>query len=146
MRILSLPLILLLAAASGPAAAESPDRYRMEKTEDGIVRLDTVTGEMSLCREKDGQITCRMAADERAAFEQELDLLTARVEALEKTTAAALKDAKPGLPTDEEIDRTMSVMERMMQRFMGIVKNLEGGGEDAAPTRGTGTGAEPQKT
>jgi len=114
----------------------------MEKTEGGFVRLDTTTGEVSLCREQDGQIVCRMAADERAAFEKELDLLTKRVEALEKGGATALSDAKPALPTDEEIDRTMSIMEKMMQRFMGIVKNLEDGEEETAPGKDT----IPQKT
>jgi len=138
----TLPLVLALAALAGPAAAEGEGRYRMEKTEGGFVRLDTVTGEISLCREKDGQIACRMAADERAAFERELELLTMRVEALEKAAMAAPADAKPRFPTDEEIDRTMSVMERMMQRFMGIVKNLDGGGEETTP----GTEAMPQKT
>lgn len=142
MKIRFLPLILLVAAAATPALAEGEGRYRMEKTEGGIVRLDTVTGEISLCREKDGQVSCRMAADERAAFERELELLTARVEALEKAAAAAPADAKPQLPSDEEIDRTMSVMERMMRRFMGIVKNLDGGEEETAP----GTDAMPHKT
>lgn len=142
MRIRTLPLVLAFAALAGSAAAEGEGRYRMEKTEGGIVRLDTATGEISLCREKDGQIACRMAADERAAFERELELLTMRVEALEKAAAAAPADAKPRLPSDEEIDRTMSVMERMMQRFMGIVKNLEGSGEETTP----GTDAMPQKT
>ena len=133
---------LALIAVAGTSAAEGEGRYRMEKTEGGFVRLDTVTGEISLCREADGQITCRMAADERAAFEKELDLLTERVEALEKAAATTSGDAKPRLPTDEEIDRTMSIMERMMQRFMGIVKNLEERDEETVP----GEGAVPQKT
>lgn len=141
MRFRTLPLVLLCAAAV-PAAAQNEGRYRMEKTESGFVRLDTVTGEVSLCRETDGQIACRMAADERAAFERELELLDHRVEALEKAAAAAPADAKPRLPSDEEIDRTMSVMERMMRRFMGIVKNLEGGEEETTPE----TDAMPQKT
>ncbi|MGJ7039573.1 exonuclease VII small subunit [Shinella sp. BE166] len=114
----------------------------MDKTDSGFVRLDTVSGEVSLCREQDGQIVCRMAADERAAFEKELDLLTKRVEALEKGGATGQTAVKPSLPTDEEIDRTMSIMEKMMQRFMGIVKNLEDGEEETAP----GTDVIPEKT
>lgn len=121
----------LLAAA--PGLAEGEGRYRMERTQDGLVRLDTVTGEVSLCREASGQIACRMAADERAAFEEELDSLTRRVEALENAQKSALSDDKPRLPSDEEIDRTMGIMERMMQRFMAIVKNLEGEEEKSAP-------------
>jgi exonuclease VII small subunit len=142
MRICSLPVIVAATLLAGSAHAEGEGRYRMEKTEGGFVRLDTTTGEVSLCREQDGQIVCRMAADERAAFEKELDLLTKRVEALEKGGATALSDAKPALPTDEEIDRTMSIMEKMMQRFMGIVKNLEDGEEETAPRKDT----IPQKT
>jgi exonuclease VII small subunit len=142
MRIRSLPLIFVAALAAGSAQAEGEGRYRMEKTETGFIRLDTLSGDVSLCREQDGQIVCRMAADERAAFEKELDLLTKLVEALEKGGATALTDAKPALPTDEEIDRTMTIMEKMMQRFMGIVKNLEDGEEETAP----GKDAIPQKT
>ena len=142
MRIRSLPLIFGASLLAGSAHAEGEGRYRMEKTDTGFVRLDTVSGDISLCREQEGQIVCRMAADERAAFEKELDLITKRVEALEKSGVAAGTAAKPALPTDEEIDRTMSIMERMMQRFMGIVKNLEDGKEEAAP----GKDAIPQKT
>ncbi|MCP8896274.1 hypothetical protein KYK29_15190 [Shinella daejeonensis] len=141
MRILSLSLVMLILAATDPAAAGGEGRYRMEKTGDGILRLDTATGEMSLCRERDGQIACRMAADERAAFEAELERLTDRVEALEKAVAASA-DAKARLPTDEEIDRTMSIMEKMMRTFMGIVKGLEGGGDDTPSSED----AVPQKT
>ncbi|GMB82709.1 hypothetical protein NN6n1_34920 [Shinella zoogloeoides] len=142
MRISALPLPFAALLLAGSAAhAEGEGRYRMEKTETGLVRLDTVSGEISLCREQDGQIVCRMAADERAAFEKELDLLTKRVEALEKGAASGLTTAKPSLPSDEEIDRTMSIMEKMMQRFMGIVKNLEDGKEEATPGK-----AVPQKT
>ena len=142
MRIHVLPFIFVAALAAGSAQAEGEGRYRMEKTDGGLVRLDTATGEVSLCREQEGQIVCRMAADERAAFEKELDLLTKRVEALEKGGATGETAAKPSLPTDEEIDRTMTIMEKMMQRFMGIVKNLEEGEEETAP----GKDAVPQKT
>jgi len=141
MRISALPLTFAALLLAGSAHAEGEGRYRMEKTETGLVRLDTVSGEISLCREQDGQIVCRMAADERAAFEKELDLLTKRVEALEKGAGSGLTAAKPSLPSDEEIDRTMSIMEKMMQRFMGIVKNLEDGKEEATPGK-----AVPQKT
>jgi exonuclease VII small subunit len=142
MRIHVLPFIFVAALAAGSAQAEGEGRYRMEKTDGGLVRLDTATGEVSLCREQEGQIVCRMAADERAAFEKELDLLTKRVEALEKGGATGETAAKPSLPTDEEIDRTMTIMEKMMQGFMGIVKNLEEGEEETAP----GKDAVPQKT
>ncbi len=93
--------------------------------------LDTETGEVSLCRENNGELVCRMAADERAAFERELDLLSDRIEALERAVESGETAAKPPLPDEEEIDRAMSIMERMMRRFMGIVKEFEGDGSDS---------------
>ncbi|QRY66602.1 hypothetical protein JVX98_19630 [Ensifer sp. PDNC004] len=125
-----------LALAGGASAQDpAPGRYSMQKSETGIARLDTQTGEVSLCQEKDGQLVCRMAADERAAFEQELDLLTKRVEALEKTAKAGESVAKQDLPAEEEIDRAMGIMERMMRRFMDIVKDLEGSDSTQEPQK-----------
>ncbi|MEI2298087.1 hypothetical protein [Ensifer sp. MJa1] len=123
-------------AGSAGAQDPAPGRYSMQESETGIARLDTQTGEVSLCQEKDSQLVCRMAADERAAFEQELDLLTKRVEALEKAVKSGDGVAKQDLPPEEEIDRAMGIMERMMRKFMDIVKDLEG--SDPAQ--------EPQKT
>ncbi|MCA1369340.1 hypothetical protein I6F15_18290 [Bradyrhizobium sp. BRP14] len=134
----------LALALGAPAYAQepSPGRYSMQKSETGLARLDTETGEVSLCHEKNGELVCRMAADERAAFERELDLLTKRVEALEKAVKSGETAVKPSLPDDEEIDRAMSIMERMMRKFMEIVKDLEGYGSDSTE-EGEGT---PQKT
>ncbi len=56
-----------LGLAAGARAEEpAPGRYAMQKSDTGIARLDTQTGEVSLCQEKDGQLVCRMAADQRA--------------------------------------------------------------------------------
>ena len=143
-RMLMPVLVLGGIFAAFPAFAQepAPGRYAMQKTDSGIARLDTQTGEVSLCQEKDGEIVCRMAADERTAFELELDLLTKRVETLEKAVGEGQTSLKPRLPTKEEIDQTMSVMERMMRSFMGIVKDLES--EDKTPSDKTEDA--PQKT
>lgn len=127
-----------------PALAQepAPGRYAMQRTETGIARLDTQTGEVTLCQEKDGQLTCRMAADERTAYDLELDLLTKRVESLEKAVESKGESIRPRLPTQEEIDQTMGIMERMMRSFMGIVRDLDGGERSPAPEPGN----EPQKT
>ncbi|MCA1491172.1 hypothetical protein [Sinorhizobium alkalisoli] len=123
-------------ALSVTAQESSPGRYTMQKSETGFARLDTETGEVDLCQEKNGELVCRMAADERAAFERELDLLTRRVEALEKAVGRGAAASKPDLPTDEEIDRTMSIMERVMRKFMGIVKEFDDKGKSPAEEGG----------
>ncbi|MEK1925005.1 MAG: hypothetical protein AAAB11_06105 [Rhizobium giardinii] len=138
---LLMPVLALggvLAAIAAFAQEPAPGRYAMQRTDTGIARLDTQTGEVSLCQEKDGDLVCRMAADERTAFELELDLLAKRIEILEKAVGEGQTALKPRLPTKEEIDQTMSIMERMMRSFMGIVKDLE--------RESDGTESVPQKT
>ena len=117
----------MVTVAAAPVAALAQEgnqnRFRLEKTESGFVRLDTETGALTLCRDEGGQLTCRMAADERAAYEKELDLLEKRVTALEGrqgTTAA-----KPGLPSEDEIETSLSIMERFMRRFFGLVQEFQ---------------------
>ena len=122
---------LLTAALIAPLAANAAEqdaaRFQLERSGDHFVRLDRQTGAMSLCVEQDGNLVCRMAADERAAYETALDRLTERVEALEKTMAAdgAAGAAAPQTPTDAQVDRTIGIMEKMMRSFMGIVRQFQ---------------------
>lgn len=146
MRIVNLAGITLLAATSA-ALAQDTNRYTLEKTAEGYVRMDRATGEMSLCSERSGQLVCKLAADERSAFESELDRVTARLEDVEKRLAAI--EGQPvrdgGLPSDAEIEKSLGYMEMFFRRFMGVVKDFEkddkdmGNGEAAPATP-------PQKT
>lgn len=116
-----------LAALAGPAAADA-GRYVMEPTEDGFVRMDTETGEMSVCALEGDEVLCRLGADERAAFFDALDALEARVEVLERRLNAGAGAAieRDGLPDPEEFERGLGYMEEFMRRFMGIVEEFEG--------------------
>lgn len=118
-----LPLAFVLAALPAATMAQSADkgpsdRFVLEKAGDGFVRLDRQSGAMSHCTLKDGNLICRMAADERAAFEDELDRLEKRVAALEASAGAPARQA---LPNDAEVDRSISIMERFMRSFMGLI-------------------------
>lgn len=129
---------LLLPLLSGASAAE-PDRYRLEKTPDGYVRMDTRTGEMSVCQEKWGELVCKMAADERTAVQDEIERLQTEMKALEDRlgTVKALEDRvaklensltakiEQSLPTEEDFNKTMGYMERFFRGFMAIVKDFE---------------------
>ncbi|MCX7302917.1 MAG: hypothetical protein NTV73_01070 [Hyphomicrobiales bacterium] len=144
MRQIALTLAVLLAV-SGATAAE-PDRFRLERTPDGYVRMDTRTGEMSICQERWGELVCRLAADERTAMQDEMDRLRSDMEALEGRLAevkaldervARLENSlaariEKTLPTEEDFNKTMSYMERFFRGFMAIVKDLEN--ENAKPT------------
>lgn len=138
-------ILTLLLAALLPAAghAQEAERYRLEKTAEGYVRMDTQTGAMSLCEERSGQLVCRVAADERTALQDEIEglqnsirSLDQRVAKLEGSLAAKLESS---LPSEEEFDRTLGYMERFLRSFMGIVKDLnrqdDSGGTTPAPDR-----------
>ncbi len=122
--------IVVLAAGIGLAvgaatAAAQEGRFIMERTEDGIVRLDTFTGELSACSAVEGQMVCRMAADERRALEEQIDLLEERIAAMERGINKSPTQPDAGLPSNEEIDRTFGMMEQMMRRFLGIIEEFE---------------------
>jgi hypothetical protein len=118
--------LALLIAAGAHAQEPGSSRYTLERTENGFVRLDTRTGEMSICTERTGQLVCRLAADERRAFEESLSDLSARVEELEKRLdMLAPREQDPGIPDEAELDRALTAMEKMMRRFFGMVEELQ---------------------
>lgn len=118
--------IIVLSGLCGVASAQESDRYALEQTADGYVRLDKQTGQMSICTESEGQLTCKHAADDRDAYASEVDRLRTQVTQLEQRVAALEQTPKSqALPSDEEIDRTMSVMQRFMRSFFGMVKEFD---------------------
>lgn len=119
---------LLISCLAGIAHSEEADRYRIEKTDKGYVRMDTRTGEVSNCEETAGQLVCRIAADERMALQEEIERLQVKLDALDARVAKL--EAQPSIPkalvpSDEEIDRGLDAMEKFFKRFMGIVKELD---------------------
>ena len=131
---LLLPAAVLLTA---PAFAAEPDatRFQLERSGDHFVRLDRQTGAMSICQDQNGNLVCRMAADERAAYDDELDRLSDRVTKLEKTVAS---NNGSSLPSDADVDRTLGIMQKFMRGFMGMAKEFQNEQPDVKP--------QPQKT
>ncbi|MGV1759336.1 hypothetical protein ACQZ6F_23695 [Rhizobium sp. A22-96] len=129
-----LPAALLL---STPALSAEQDtaRFQLERSGDHFVRLDRQTGAMSICQDQTGNLVCRMAADERAAYDDELDRLSDRVTKLEKTVAS---NKGSSLPSDADVDRTLGIMQKFMRGFMGMAKEFQSEQPDTKPL--------PQKT
>lgn len=128
----ALVLATLPIAALAQGAKEQPaDRFSLEKSGEGFVRLDRQSGSMSYCTLSDGNLACRMAADERTAFEDELDRLEKRVTALENKAGGGPK--QQAMPSDAEIDRSISIMERFMRSFMGLVDEFREKEEKPTP-------------
>lgn len=134
---------LAIAASSGAAAGETTN-YSLEKTDTGYIRMNNRTGEMSICQEKSGQLICKLAADERRAYEEDVADLKTRVAKLEDTVASLGKIppvVRDALPSDEEFEKGMNYMEKFMRRFMGIAKEFQNDNSGAKPPQ-----AQPQKT
>lgn len=117
---------LSLGASFAMAQDAGTDRFTLEKSESGFVRLDRQTGAVTLCTEADGTLTCRMAADEGAAYDADLARLEKRVEALEKQIAEGAAAKGGELPSNAEIDRSIGIMERFMRSFFGLVQEFQG--------------------
>lgn len=145
MRLKSLVASAFLASIlSLPANAQGTDRYTMEKSANGYIRMDRKTGEMSICEERSGQLVCKLAADERSAFQDEVDRLQDRLAGLENRVAemetAWRLNPQNVLPTEEDFEKSLGYMERFFRRFMDIVKDFDQDWRKGEPE------AEPQKT
>ncbi|GBE42949.1 hypothetical protein BMS3Bbin10_01020 [bacterium BMS3Bbin10] len=138
MRILRFPAVILAVLVAFPALAQetAPGRYTMTPTAEGLLRLDTQTGEVSLCSKLAGNWTCRSVPDDRIALENEIDRLNAenrrlRVE-LGKPGAGDGekqgqsnqdgKGSKWWLPSDREVAEFKSFLEKMMRGFKALVE------------------------
>jgi hypothetical protein len=129
---LVLASVLLASLAPGLARAEEAGagRYTMSPTQDGYLKLDTRTGDVTECRRSDQGYRCMLSPDERTALQAEIDRLAGENAGLRQ----ALQDKgvapppavgrTPGgtVPSDQEFDRALSLMERFMRRFMAIVR------------------------
>lgn len=132
-------LVLLLGAA--PDRQEAGGRYQITPAEGGaFVRLDTHTGAVSVCQRKDGKWACEAVPDDRRALQGEITRLETENRELQSTVKRleellALPDPEgkqarrsgPRLqvPTEEEVDRAMDYLERMVRKFRDRIRSFK---------------------
>ena len=147
MRTFSLLVLALLAFVPLAQAQTTPDtengRYTFSQVPDGMLRLDTRTGSVSLCGKQDAGWVCNTVADERIALENEIARLQRENGALKKEMLARglplpgglagvpsvqqrELNLKVPLPSDAEIDRVMSAFEKMWRRIVDMVQKAPG--------------------
>lgn len=128
-------LLLALSVLAAPAFAQvldtsklTPDtengRFTMSPVTDGVMRLDTRTGQVSLCRKKNESWACEAVADDRAAYEKEIGRLQNKVTSLEAELGRGKKDDLK-LPNDADVDRAMKFFENILRRFKTMIDNLQ---------------------
>jgi len=156
--------IFILAAAvitglGGAALAQSaPDtengRYALSPAADGVLRLDTRTGTVSICNNSSGAgWACYAVPDERAALDAEIGRLQAdnvklkaQLAAPEPTVTGKIEEALPKsdslkkgepkvadggrkleipLPSDQDMDRMMSFLEKAWRRLIDMANRVQ---------------------
>jgi hypothetical protein len=133
-----------LAALTGaaPDVEERGGRFVMTPVEGGFLRMDSHTGAVSMCQRIGGKWACAAVADDRRALETEIERLGAENRQLSGTVRRLeeqLGSSDPGdrdrradrsgpkfqLPSEEEVDRAMSYIQRMMRKFKDKLREME---------------------
>ncbi|MFK4512292.1 hypothetical protein LPJ38_01270 [Bradyrhizobium daqingense] len=139
-----------VAAQSAPDGENG--RYSMTPIPEGVLRLDTRTGTVSTCTRNGAGWACYAVPDERSALDAEIGRLQAEVEKLKGQLAAGptvsgkvdepmpksdpLKKPAPKiaegerrieipLPSDQDIDRAMSFLERAWRRLIDMANRVQ---------------------
>jgi hypothetical protein len=123
-----------LAVAQMPAAPDNENgRFSFHRVDEGYLRLDTRTGQVSLCARKPTGWACHLLPDERNALEAEIARLQVDNGALKKELLARglplpggmkndapllkLPEVELKIPSDSDFDRVISFMERVWRRL-----------------------------
>jgi hypothetical protein len=141
MRRMLLILATLVVVPAAHAQTTPPDsengRFTFNQAADGLLRLDTRTGQVSLCSRRTAGWTCQAVPDERAALEGEIARLQSENATLKKELIARAvplpgttkTEPKPPLelrlPSEADMDRLMTFMERIWRRLIEMVQNVQ---------------------
>jgi hypothetical protein len=144
MRALLVATVLALTAVSAQAQTPAPDsengRFTFSQVPEGHLRLDTRTGNVSLCSKRAAGWACQAVPDDRTVLEGEIARLQGENAILKKEMLArgiplpgGVVGEAPGvrpqielkLPSDAEIDRVMTFMEKIWRRLIDIVQSVQ---------------------
>src|SRR5262245_30837938 len=128
---LTISLAALAAASAQPTTPDSENgRYSFNPVADGVLRLDTRTGQVSQCSRGDAGWTCKAIPDERSSLESEIARLQGENATLKKELMArglplpgvpsppAAEPGEPELPSDANVDQVMSFLEKVWRRLV----------------------------
>ena len=132
----------LVAPAAQAQTAETEDsRYQFNRVEDGYLRLDLKSGQVSLCSQRTIGWSCLAVPDERAALDNEIARLQGENAALKKamldrglplpsgvtsdTPVARGGDTNLKLPNNADIDRMMTAVEKVWRRLVEMLISLQ---------------------
>jgi len=130
----------LLAGAAFPQASQPENeesRFSFFRDSDGFLRLDAVSGQVSLCTRREAGWLCQASPEERAALEAEIARLQAENAALKKEVLShglplpggVRSNAPPGassqLSTDHEAKEIMSIINNVWRRLVAMIASVQ---------------------
>lgn len=135
-------VVLTVPAVADEATPDNGEgRYTFNKVADGFVRLDTRTGEVSLCSKRTVGWACETAPEDRAVLENEIARLRAENGALKKDLLARGLPLPAGtmpappivqngdrtlrLPGNADIDRVVSFVGRVWHRLVDAIARTQ---------------------
>ena len=150
-------LMVCIGGIGGAVAEQMPDgengRYALSPVTDGVIRLDTRTGDVSTCTNTGTGWACYAVPDERAALDAEIgrlqsenEKLKAQLAAREPTVAGKIDEPLPKadslkkpepkvaeserkieipLPSDRDMDRVMSFLEQAWRRLVEMANRMQ---------------------
>jgi hypothetical protein len=127
------------AVAQGTPPESEDSRFTFFRADDGYLRLDGRTGQVSLCTRRPAGWLCQALPEERAAFEAEIARLQGDNAALKKEVLAhdlplpggvwpdpaATADPRPRAPADREVNQIMSVLENAWRRLVAMIVGVQ---------------------
>jgi hypothetical protein len=131
-----------LAAWAQSTVPESDDsRYTFNRVDDGYLRLDGRTGQVSICARRPVGWTCEAVPDERAALEAEIARLQGENTAVKKELlarnlplpgtvkpeppAGVPEEPRPQLPNDADLNKIVNFVEKVWRRLVEMIAMLQ---------------------
>ncbi len=130
-----------LATAQGVPPDAEDGRFSYSRVEDGYLRLDMRTGQVSLCERRTVGWSCQAVPDDRTAFEAEIARLQSENAVLKKALLdrglplpggvkppapmAGGPDAQAKPPSNADVDRVMNLVERIWRRLVEMMANIQ---------------------
>ena len=144
----------LIPSAQAQTRKDMPARYELQKTEQGLVRLDTVTGIISSCQYESDKLTCQPSVDGITIYEEEIARLEAnnsklkqKLIRLSEVLLALSEDALISADQASEpfslspsqtqsgswfseddkarLNEALSVTEQTMRRFFSVIEEMK---------------------
>jgi len=128
------------AAAQGAASDNENSRYTFSRADEGYLRLDGRTGQVSICTRRPVGWACQAVPDERLALESEITRLQSENVTLKKellsrnlplpgvvkpdTPVAKNDEPVLQLPGDAEINKVVVFIEKVWKRLVEMVATL----------------------